>query len=533
MRRLLPPSLVTVAVIMALLVAEGSWNAARRGDVLAIVAQVANWRQAFSGRDYGSLFGPESPFKHFWSLAIEEQFYLLFPALVAVTLRRSRRLLAAVIVVLMLTSLVLAHVGPMGGRYFRTDVRAFELLAGCLLALGEASVQRVGCRIGWVGVTGAGLLGTLALTVSTSNPNLFTTILPATTVLSILIIASGCVRTTMVSTVLSSRPLVMLGRMSYSVYLAHWPADVLVTGTAARLAATAVGSLLLYGLVERRQVRLSFPRALAASAAIALATSTSMLVGALLAIAGVRPEASQVAAIHPAATTVPSNDGEARPALRSIVVLGDSTGEFLGKALAKQPGVLVTNLARRGCPLLDHDDLDVQLNPSSEFASWREMNGEHHDCNWSTYVDSVPAADVILVVVGPTMLVNYSIDGEPSDVTQPAASKVFADSLSRLSETLATRSQRLVFVTSPESAFVAGSADLGWFWGDRSRADAWNAIERQVAADHGAEVIEYHEWFDTQPDRHTFRPDGAHLEGRGADLSAAWILGQIAQSERI
>ena len=79
-RRLLPAALVTIAFVMVL-----SATVLRvqpgvvRGDALAALAYVANWRFLFTGQSYTALFAAPSPLLHFWSLAIEEQFYLVYP----------------------------------------------------------------------------------------------------------------------------------------------------------------------------------------------------------------------------------------------------------------------------------------------------------------------------------------------------------------------------------------------------------------------------------------------------------------------
>ena len=91
-RRLLPALALVLAGILlfAVAFAESSQLATLRGDALSSLTYVANWRFIFSGQSYFSQFGEPSPFRHMWSLAIEEQFYLVWPFVVLVLLRPDR-----------------------------------------------------------------------------------------------------------------------------------------------------------------------------------------------------------------------------------------------------------------------------------------------------------------------------------------------------------------------------------------------------------------------------------------------------------
>src|SRR5690606_20696572 len=136
-RRLLPASALTlVGVCLWALVADAGWERNLRGDVLAAVLQVANWRFLLEDRSYGDLFAAPSPVLHFWSLAIEEQFYWLFPLVAAGVLalaRGSLRALAAVLAAgLALSAGLTAALGPdrMDAVYYATPVRMAEILAG-------------------------------------------------------------------------------------------------------------------------------------------------------------------------------------------------------------------------------------------------------------------------------------------------------------------------------------------------------------------------------------------------------------------
>ena len=92
-RRILPAALLALAgvALYGLTVADAQQASRLPGDGLSALAEVANWRFVFGDQSYAALFSAPSPVQHFWSLAIEEQFYLVFPLVVVGDARRSRR----------------------------------------------------------------------------------------------------------------------------------------------------------------------------------------------------------------------------------------------------------------------------------------------------------------------------------------------------------------------------------------------------------------------------------------------------------
>src|SRR4029077_13524515 len=148
-RRLLPALLVVLVVMAVIIQLQGDVLAegAARGDLLATLFYVANWHFVTSGQSYFSQYLSVSPDLHTWSLAVEEQFYLLWPlVVVAVLARFSRRALAVVAVVITLASatrmaILFNPVDP-SRVYYGTDTRIFEILFGALAALILAGAAR-------------------------------------------------------------------------------------------------------------------------------------------------------------------------------------------------------------------------------------------------------------------------------------------------------------------------------------------------------------------------------------------------------
>jgi peptidoglycan/LPS O-acetylase OafA/YrhL len=236
-RRILPAAIVVLATTMlAASLLLSPLDLPRVGeDALAAGLSMANIRFALGATDY---FAPSdaSPLLHFWSLAVEEQFYLLWPVLLLVAVRLGRPRLTTV--VLATTILVGSFVaclwltdvsGPWA--YFSLPTRAWQLAAGALLALTLSWHDRMPAAVaagtGWLGIA---LIGAALLVIqpTTAYPGI-ASLLPTLAAVA-LIVSRGAVGSP--GWLLLGRvPLRWLGRISYSLYLWHWP--ILILGPVA------------------------------------------------------------------------------------------------------------------------------------------------------------------------------------------------------------------------------------------------------------------------------------------------------------
>jgi len=230
--RLLPASTLVVLVTLA-----GSWLFLSRvrfeeyaGDALSSALYAVNLRLAAGGTDYLAEGSPPSPFQHFWSLAVEEQFYLLWPLLLLVSWRLARRrrgLVAAPLAVLCLLSFGLSVTvteSAPSWAYFGSHTRFWELGAGALLALSADQLRdlspKLAAPMAWTGLACILVAATLYGN-STPFPGYYA-LLPVLG--SVLVLAGGCAPTRWdAQLLLSRRPLVWLGGLSYGWYLWHWP----------------------------------------------------------------------------------------------------------------------------------------------------------------------------------------------------------------------------------------------------------------------------------------------------------------------
>jgi peptidoglycan/LPS O-acetylase OafA/YrhL len=255
-RRLLPAALVglALATITAAWWADADQLANLRADVVTALAYVANWRFVFNGDPYGAGFHEPSPVLHYWSLAIEEQFYIVV-ALIAVVLgrfARSRRVWFITFGVLaglsMLATVLLWRSSDTNRVYFGSDTRAFELLAGVLLAIVirfEVPARVLQWSVRHVVVSASAVAMIAAFLFAETNQSwLYRGGFWLVALGSVLLIL-GALDHGPLATGLSWKPLAALGLISYGVYLYHWPIFVFLTSDRTGLDGLALAVLRL------------------------------------------------------------------------------------------------------------------------------------------------------------------------------------------------------------------------------------------------------------------------------------------------
>lgn len=218
-----------------------------RPDIVPTLLFVNNWWQIFHNVSYFEALGEPSPLTHCWSLSIEEQFYLLWPVLLLVLLKlgvrkkalRNLTLVLAVISAAEMALLFNPYVDP-SRIYYGTDTRAFSLLIGSFLAFvwpyqrlteraGEAMSAGGRLAFNLVGVAAvAGLVVMIALTNGFA-PFIYRGGLLLCSVLTAVAIAVMVHPVSWLGKVLGWKPLVLIGKISYSMYLWHFPLILLMT----------------------------------------------------------------------------------------------------------------------------------------------------------------------------------------------------------------------------------------------------------------------------------------------------------------
>ncbi|MEZ7742995.1 acyltransferase family protein [Gemella sp. 20925_1_85] len=249
-RRLLPAVyfMITVGLVVMVLFNE---VLLRKSHLDAIFGYIysSNWWYIFHKLDYFDSFGAQSPFKHLWSLAIEEQFYMIFPLLFLLVNRKKKSkdgtyklnknflyVVLGLILVSLIAHILLFDINNISRIYFGTDTRAFSLLVGVVGAI-LYPMERLHAKVtpqqnmiySVVSLVSIATLITVMIYTSEYNTLLYRGGFLLVAILGLIVIISSGKQHTLMSRLLSFKPIVFIGKISYSLYLWHFPVLVLTT----------------------------------------------------------------------------------------------------------------------------------------------------------------------------------------------------------------------------------------------------------------------------------------------------------------
>jgi peptidoglycan/LPS O-acetylase OafA/YrhL len=541
-RRILPAALLVLGVVLVAsraVLPVSQWPGLGE-HTLSSALSIENWRLAAEAVDYGAEGAAPSPLQHYWSLSVEEQFYVVWPLLIlALTLlvrrfgalgRLGRRgvvgaAMGAVLVSSLTYSFVVTTSDP-GAAYFVTPARIWQLAAGGLVAL----VAVRGVRVApWIGVALIGA-GFALVTTDTAYPG-FAALLP--TVGTCLVLIGGPTGRLSFDRLTGVRPVQHLGDISFSVYLWHWPLLILAPIALAReltaadtvvlLVVTLVVSELSFRLVEqpfRRGWVLRTPSRACVAGAVAIA-----IVGS----AAVQLEHDGSARIDAAAAEVAQAEpGSAKDDCHGAAALDNDCADPFGPvpasaALAASKDLPIASSAPR-CSDSDGPFSKVVCrygDPKGKrtLLLW----GNSHAAAWS---DAVAAAGERL---GWKVIVAAK-SGCPANLDPTATADGPGEQSTAELEACAQRNEWVASTLVPKADVVLMS-DLRAGWADGSRdIDGFvEAIER--TRDAGAKVV----WLGDVPltDGVTTRidgPDCLQLHGQCSNpVSKALLAGVVTE----
>jgi peptidoglycan/LPS O-acetylase OafA/YrhL len=582
-RRLLPALLL----VLVFVVAYANWVAppgtypGLRLDALSTLFYVANWHFILVGSDYFARSGLPSPLTHTWSLAVEEQFYLIWPLVVLAALRfgRGLRTLMTVSVVGAVASAVAMALLFRSGAsitrlYFGTDTHGQSLLVGAVLAVVLAGRAAKPGRAGgpggrrpvltgnpawlasgrwakwWLpllGAAGAVMTGLLWWRASFTSRlvwqgGVFFAALSTAAVLCSVV----CAPASLLAAALSFRPLRYVGRISYGMYLWHYPlfqwidgARTGLTGTpllALRFGATVAVASASFFLVERpvRQHRLLrqwrawlvAPAAVGGVAAVLVVATTGP--GAASPSAAPAPVHAPIAPVTPprspvvAASGSAGAGGSAKPT--TVLIVGDSTAITLGIALSThdQPyNAAIVNKGMLGCGVAEMTQaltkstvigVPAGCNPSAPTSSqWPAL--------WAGWI-AEHQPQVVAVLAGRWEVSTVDWGGHWTNIANPAFARYVEDQLRLAVQVASSGGARVALLTAP--CYDGGEQPDGDSWPADSpaRLATYNRLLAEVAAgsDGVASVVDLDALvcprgtFATSIDGVTVRaPDGVHF----------------------
>jgi peptidoglycan/LPS O-acetylase OafA/YrhL len=542
-RRLLPALLLMllfVAFFASVIVPKGTYGALRL-DALATLLYVSNWHFILVNSNYFNETSASSPLLHTWSLAVEEQFYVVWPLVVLAVLhftRSLRALFALCCAAAIASALWMYHVYDGGlntnRAYLGTDTRSQCLFIGCALAVGLVLVSQrhheegrlakgelwrpetAGGRLlcGALGVAGAaGAIALWVLTSSTSTlPYSGGFFLIGLSVASVILAAVGAPRS-LVPRMLSWSPIRYVGRISYGLYIWHWPIFIWLdharTGLSGyelfgfRVLVTFAVSVVSFHLVER-PIRMGtfisqwrawvvVPAGVGAVLVAVIAATTGTSAVASTALTGGTGNTGSGSSSSTSTTAPPLS--AAGPPVK-VLLFGDSVALTLGLGLGEQNvqdmyDYQLTDKGILGCGVVDGPQVELMGTrydtPEACGGSGVEPGGPAANEPWQDQwrgAISQDAPNVVVLLAGRWEVVDREFNGTWTNILHPALAAYVKSQLEQASQLVTASGAHMVFLTGPCTDEGEQPDGAPWPEDNPARLAVYNKLVREVAAEH-------------------------------------------------
>jgi peptidoglycan/LPS O-acetylase OafA/YrhL len=574
-RRLLPALIVVVmAVVVLRELFPSEAVTAVRDDAVAAFFWVANWVFVFRRTDYFTQGDPPSPLQHTWSLAVEEQYYVLWPlVLVAVAVllalltrhRDSRPKLRTVRMVVVgvavagaaasaAAACLMVSENSLNRVYFGTDTRVQALLVGAaaaaLLVRDWSALARYGRQIRsrWgraiaqiLPVIGLTMLGVVAHFATGSAPEFRRGLLTVVAVAAVFIVAPVALEQRgLVARALALPPLVWLGMISYGIYLWHWPVFLALNGErtgltgmalfAIRALATVTLAAMSWWLIEQPVKRwrpAHVPQLRLAAATLATAAVATMVVVPVgIKAPGENRQGPDVlaAAVQPEVPVEIGGTARLAPGTRTVAVFGDSMAWTMMRYLPPTPGFKFIDYTTIGCGIArggPYRSTGETLTQKPECETW--------PARWAQRI-SHAKPDVVLLIIGRWETVDRVNEGHWTHVGDTGFDGYIAGELRRALDILGSTGARVVVTTTPYNR--RGEQPDGSLYpeDEPDRVDEWNALLRRVVGQRKyASVLDLNEKlcpngvYTNKIDGIKMRMDGLHPTPEAVNWLTPWL----------
>jgi hypothetical protein len=471
---------------------------------------------------------------HTWSLAVEEQFYIVWPLVVLGVMRftRSLRALLALCVAAAIGTAVWTHVVYDGGlnqnrAFLGTDTRSQCLFIGCALAVALVMLAHRGHEEGrlakgelWRPTTAAGrhLCATLGiigavvavlmwvLTTSFSSFPYHGGFFVIGVAVAAVILSAVAVPQSIVPRLLSVTPVRYVGRISYGLYLWHWPVFIWLnherTGLtgywlfALRVLVTFAISVASFHLVERPIRMGTFFRQWRAWVAVPAGVGV-VLAAVVAATTGTTAVASTAipAGFGTTGTTTSSVPAASGPPVR-VLLFGDSVALTLGLGLSDSAaqakyGYVLSDKGILGCGVVFGPEVEIMgardVTPAacdgSQLTAGEPANQQPWPYQWLAAINVVHP-NVVVVLAGRWEVVDREYQGQWTNILSPAYAAYVKQQLEATSKLVTSAGSHLVFLTAPCTSEGEQPDGAPWPEDDPARVAEFNKLLRQVAGAH-------------------------------------------------